>query len=59
MKPALFFCLIVPVCLIPCTTDAGGEDPLEDRIEHLEEHLFVVDAQLGKLEMALLHHLVM
>ena len=51
MKPALFFCLIVPVCLIPCTTDAGGEDPLEDRIEHLEEHLFVVDAQLGKLEM--------
>ena len=27
------------------------EDPLEERIEHLEEHLFVVDAQLGKLEL--------
>ena len=51
MKPALLFCFALPLSVLSCFAHAEEEDPLEDRIEHLEEHLFVVDAQLGKLEM--------
>ena len=51
MKPALIFCFTLPLSVLFCVAHADEENPLEDRIEHLEEHLFVVDAQLGKLEM--------
>jgi|GEM_PF-5448540 hypothetical protein len=51
MKLASLCCtLAVLLGLFPIGVRAE-EDPLEERIEHLEEHLFVVDAQLGKLEL--------
>ena len=51
MKRASLFCtLALILCFFPVASSAE-EDPLEERIEHLEEHLFVVDAQLGKLEL--------
>ena len=51
MKRVSLFCtLALILCFFPVPSFAE-EDPLEERIEHLEEHLFVVDAQLGKLEL--------
>ena len=51
MKRVSLFCtLALILCFFPVSSFAE-EDPLEERIEHLEEHLFVVDAQLGKLEL--------
>ena len=51
MKPALLFLLFLTLSFCPSASHAEEENPLEERIEHLEEHLFVVDAQLGKLEL--------
>ena len=51
MKPALLLLLLLSLGFCPCVLRAEEEDPLEERIEHLEEHLFVVDAQLSKLEL--------
>ena len=51
MKPAILFFLFLSLSFYPWPLRAEEEDPLEERIENLEEHLFVVDAQLGKLEL--------